>query len=181
VQQRRLAHVHVPQQHDLPVGLPHLPCAQGAAEPAQRPDRSNPGLAGPRTLVNPTGPAGAQSRCTRPRGQEQGTQHRALPGEGPRPRAPPPPRPSATTPPLSCHAPFVLPRPLADLAVARVAQILFAGGGLAPCEVREKGKGRSPQPGAAPGLKMKVQKRLPPLPLHTRVQGARGSGTGDRE
>lgn len=25
LQQRRLSHVHVPQKHDLPVGLPHLP------------------------------------------------------------------------------------------------------------------------------------------------------------
>ena len=25
LEQRRLAHVHVPQKHDLPVGLPHLP------------------------------------------------------------------------------------------------------------------------------------------------------------
>ena len=36
LQQRRLSHVHVPQKHDLPVGLPHLPAEIPPPHPCAR-------------------------------------------------------------------------------------------------------------------------------------------------
>lgn len=41
LQQRRLSHVHVPQKHDLPVGLPHLPTRRLPATPRARAPGSN--------------------------------------------------------------------------------------------------------------------------------------------
>ena len=76
LQQRRLAHVHVPQKYDLPVGPPHLPagdtvpffprlsgpCARGAAGAAGRPEAAQTrdsrrlGLAGTPNLRAPSPP-----------------------------------------------------------------------------------------------------------------------------
>lgn len=66
LQQRRLAHVHVPQKHDLPVGLPHGPAgrapspalrahpARAPREPPEQPTAA-PGLAGSPNLREPAG------------------------------------------------------------------------------------------------------------------------------
>ena len=80
LEQRRLAHVHVPQKHDLPVGLPHLPAGDTSPLPhallARAPGArlirwtprgySDPGLAERQTLGNPPfrtpGNAGEKAR-----------------------------------------------------------------------------------------------------------------------
>lgn len=46
LQQRGLAHVHVPQKHDFPVGLPHLPARSHLLSPASLPWSSPPVSAG---------------------------------------------------------------------------------------------------------------------------------------
>lgn len=127
LQQRRFTHVHVPQQHDLPIRLPHSgggggPCASRSpaqdargrgSRPPGTPNSSGPGLRSKLAEVPKRKRAKAQypsvNSALGPRGMSGHHAHPTPPG-------PPRPRPQSSPKPLP-HSLKPLPRPYSSLSL----------------------------------------------------------------